>query len=133
MKRNLEAEVSQIVLRGSPKKVSDLAEEVGVSVVTVRKVLSILETKGVLRRFHGEARAFNSAVIFAHPTATVEQISTAVELANRQLPDYARVGAWISANTPFTSNNGMATANGRLRRTNILEAYGDQINALYQH
>jgi len=81
----------------------------------------------------GEARAFNSAVIFAHPKATVEQISTAVELANRQLPDYARVNAWISANAPFTPSNGMATANGRLRRTNILEAYGDQINALYQH
>jgi len=40
-------------------KVTDLSVEVGVSGVTVRKVLSSLEKKGVLRRFHGEARVFD--------------------------------------------------------------------------
>ena len=59
MKRDLEALVSQIVLNQGPKKVTDLALELGVSGVTVRKVLSSLEKKGVVRRFHGEARAFD--------------------------------------------------------------------------
>ncbi len=59
MKRDLEAEVSQIVLKQGPQKVTSLALAVGVSGVTIRKILSSLEKKGVLRRFHGEARAFD--------------------------------------------------------------------------
>jgi DeoR/GlpR family transcriptional regulator of sugar metabolism len=57
MKRNLEAAVSQIVLNRGPQKVVSLARELEVSGVTIRKVLSALETKGVVRRYHGEARA----------------------------------------------------------------------------
>lgn len=79
----------------------------------------------------GEARPFNSAVIVTHPQATPEAIAAALDNANQQLPDYARVHAWIPANAPFTSSNGMATPNGRLKRANILGAHTDQINALY--
>jgi len=60
MKRDLEAEVAQIVLNQGSKKVTELSVEVGVSGATIRKVLSALEDKGVLRRFHGEARALES-------------------------------------------------------------------------
>ena len=80
----------------------------------------------------GEARPFNSAVIFAHPIATPEAIAAALAEANRQLPDYARVQAWIPAKAPFTPGNGMATANGRLRRSGILGAHAEQIETLYQ-
>jgi DeoR/GlpR family transcriptional regulator of sugar metabolism len=86
MKRNLEAEVSQLVLTGGPKKVTDLALEVGVSGVTIRKVLSSLEGKGVLRRFHGEARAFDSDEIpfrmgdrFQQKTAIAKAAAALVE------------------------------------------------------
>jgi len=80
----------------------------------------------------GEARPFNSAVIFAHPTTTPEAISAALAEANQQLPDYARVRAWIPAKAPFTPDNGMATANGRLRRSGIFGAHAEQIETLYQ-
>lgn len=60
MRRNLEDEVAQIVLNGGTKRVTELALEIGVSGVTIRKVLSVLEMKGVIRRSHGEARAFDS-------------------------------------------------------------------------
>ncbi len=58
MKRDLESQVADLVLRGGPKKVLDLAAELGVSGVTIRKTLSALEKKMLVRRFHGEARAF---------------------------------------------------------------------------
>jgi len=80
----------------------------------------------------GEARPFNSAVIFAHPAATPASIAAALAEANDQLPDYARVQAWIPAASPFTPANGMATPNGRLRRSGIFGAHAEQIETLYQ-
>jgi DeoR/GlpR family transcriptional regulator of sugar metabolism len=59
MKRNLEALVSHSVLKGGTKRVGELADEFGVSEVTIRKTLSALERRGVIRRYHGEARAFD--------------------------------------------------------------------------
>jgi len=59
MKKNLESLVSQAVLRNGSRKVTDLAKELGVSEVTIRKTLSALERRGVVQRFHGEARAFD--------------------------------------------------------------------------
>ena len=80
----------------------------------------------------GEARPFNSAVIFVHPIATPEAIAAALADANQQLPDYARIRTWIPAKAPFTPANGMATANGRLRRGDIFAAHAEQLENLYQ-
>ncbi len=80
----------------------------------------------------GEARPFNSAVIVSYPSATPDEVSIAIADANKRLPDYARIHAWIPAKESFSSSNGMATPNGRLRRSTILGAHSEQINALYQ-
>jgi len=71
-------------------------------------------------------------VIFAHPAASPESIAAALAEANDQLPDYARVQAWIPAAAPFTPANGMATPNGRLRRSGIFGAHAAQLETLYQ-
>ena len=57
----------------------------------------------------------------------------ALDRANRRLPDYAQVRAWITAAEPFTPINGMSTANGRLRRPEIFGKYAARIDALYQN
>ncbi|MBS1190399.1 MAG: Long-chain-fatty-acid--CoA ligase FadD15 [Rhodocyclaceae bacterium] len=80
----------------------------------------------------GEGRPFNCAVIVASPTAAPEAIADVLAEINRQLPDYARVGAWLPAREPFTPHNGMTTPNGRWRRQAILAAYAGPIDALYQ-
>lgn len=80
----------------------------------------------------GEARPFNCAVIVPHPGTPRGDIAAALEQANRRLPDYAQVHAWIAASEPFTAGNGMSTSNGRLRRPAILGRYAAQIDALYQ-
>ena len=55
--------VSQAVLKAGSRKVADLALDLGLSEVTVRKSLDELERQGVVRRFHGEARAYDGDAI----------------------------------------------------------------------
>ena len=58
------------------------------------------------------------------------EIQTAIDEANRALPDYARIRRWIAVD-PFTSANGLATANGRPRRDAIWQAYAAPLESLY--
>ncbi|ALP52476.1 hypothetical protein Tel_04555 [Candidatus Tenderia electrophaga] len=78
----------------------------------------------------GEARPFNVALIVARGSDA--EIDAAVQQANRQLPDYARVSAWLRADAPFSIDNHQCTANGRPRREQIARLYADRINALYE-
>jgi len=79
----------------------------------------------------GEARPWNVAVIVPKPGAQREELCSAIEAANRRLPDYARVGDWIFAARPFTPGNGELTTNGRNRRAAIWTRYQLEIDALY--
>lgn len=80
----------------------------------------------------GEAKPFNVAVIVPRPGFTQSDIDAAVQLANRMLPDYARVSFWVAALAPFTPSNQQLTANGRLKREAILAVYADALESLYQ-
>jgi long-subunit acyl-CoA synthetase (AMP-forming) len=79
----------------------------------------------------GEARPFNTAVIFVHPSANQASVDAALDAINAELPDYARVHAWVRAPEPFTPDNGLSTPNGRLRRDEIFAAYAARIDAHY--
>ncbi len=70
----------------------------------------------------GEAQASLSALIVPAPQAGREAICAAIERANRNLPDYARIGQW-TLSVPFTLQNGLATGNGRPVRAAILKHY----------
>lgn len=50
-------------------------------------------------------------------------LQSAVAQANAQLPDYAQVRHWVRAQAPFTAESGMATANGRPQRQQVLSAH----------
>jgi long-subunit acyl-CoA synthetase (AMP-forming) len=80
---------------------------------------------------HGEGRPWNCAVITPQSDATPEEIDAAVTAANGRLPEYARVEHWVRAREPFSAANGELTANGRPRRSVLLEHYRDLINELY--
>lgn len=73
---------------------------------------------------HGEALPRNHALLWpASVDCTDAQLAEAVDRANQALPDYARVHDWTRLAQPFTTDNGMATANGRPRREAILRHY----------
>jgi hypothetical protein len=62
--------------------------------------------------------------------ATPAAIDAQVRAANERLPDYARIGAWLPADEPFTPKNGLATANGRARRERIWQAYRARLDGV---
>jgi long-subunit acyl-CoA synthetase (AMP-forming) len=70
----------------------------------------------------GEARPKNIAVIVP-ASGSVTRIARAVHLANRALPDYARVAEWLIADEPFSPANGLMTATGKARREAIARRY----------
>lgn len=80
----------------------------------------------------GEARAFLVAVLVARsPEVADAALAEEVRTANRALPEYARIGAWLRAADAFTPDNGLATANGRNRRQAIAARYAGALDRLY--
>ena len=80
----------------------------------------------------GEARPWNVAVIV--PGSRDDRNARLVhdiERTNADLPGYARVHRWILADEPFTTTNGLLTANGRIRRSAVWARYGARIDACY--
>jgi long-subunit acyl-CoA synthetase (AMP-forming) len=77
----------------------------------------------------GEGRPRLCAVLVAPPGTSEAAIAAQVEAANARLPDYARITDWVRAASPFTPGNGLATANGRVRRDAVWEAYRGRFDA----
>jgi long-subunit acyl-CoA synthetase (AMP-forming) len=71
----------------------------------------------------GEGQPALSAVVWAMPSAPDADLQRAVDAANAELPDYARVLRWTRAAAPFNAASGFATANGRPQRAAILGAH----------
>lgn len=72
---------------------------------------------------HGEALSANRALLVPRsPEVDDTQLGAAVAAVNASLPDYARIHEWRRC-APFTPHNHQLTANGRLRRDAILDAY----------
>jgi len=72
-----------------------------------------------------------AALVVTAPGVSSGALTRAVERVNERLPDYARVGRFRRVE-PFTPANGQLTANGRLRRDNILVAHAKVIDFLYR-
>jgi long-subunit acyl-CoA synthetase (AMP-forming) len=81
----------------------------------------------------GEVRAYPVALIVAGANAGADSIDQAIARANSRLPDYARVRRWALFPETPTPNNGLLTANGRLRRAEIAVKYQQLIDSLYDH
>jgi long-subunit acyl-CoA synthetase (AMP-forming) len=78
----------------------------------------------------GEGRPQLCAVLVPAPAASDAAIAAQVGAANARLPDYARIAHWVRAESPFAPHNGLATANGRVRRDAVWELYRERFDAL---
>jgi long-subunit acyl-CoA synthetase (AMP-forming) len=78
----------------------------------------------------GEARPYNALLIHA-PTLTDTEIENYRDTLNRDLPDYAQVGAWYRLPEPLTPEQGFYTLNGRPRRDRIAQQFEAEIDSLY--
>ena len=61
---------------------------------------------------------------------TDAELQAAVDGVNATLPDYAQVRRWTRAHAPFTTEAGMATANGRPQRGAVLERHAQVLDLL---
>ena len=80
----------------------------------------------------GEARAFNVAVIVPRPGYTPSAVERAVAAVNASLPDYARVHRYLLTGQPFSTDNGLLTGTGRVRRERVDQHYRQALEAFYQ-
>ena len=81
----------------------------------------------------GDGQAQLSALLVtAKDGVSDEAIQLVITSVNQDLPDYAQIGPWMLAEESFTPNNGLATANGRLKRDLIKNKFCNQIELLYR-
>jgi long-chain acyl-CoA synthetase len=77
----------------------------------------------------GHGRSFLSALITGE--AQEADIQKAVELLNAGLPHYKRIRAFRLLTEPFSIENGLLTANGKLKRDQIQARWNSCIEAIY--
>jgi long-subunit acyl-CoA synthetase (AMP-forming) len=92
----------------------------------------ILQQPGIAQVLvHGEQRPYVVALVVpGKPDMDAGAIQQAIAAANARLPSYARVRQWLRA-SPFVHEDGLVTANGRLRRDAIERRHREAISTLY--
>jgi len=78
----------------------------------------------------GNGRSFLSALITGKVAR--EEVEGALEKVNAQLPHYKRIHAFHISAEPFTIENGLLTANGKLKRDAIAAHFRTEIEDLYR-
>jgi long-chain acyl-CoA synthetase len=61
-----------------------------------------------------------------------EVVQAALDAVNPDLPHYKQVRAFVTRTEPFSIENGMLTANGKLKRDLISAQMKNEIDDMYQ-
>jgi long-chain acyl-CoA synthetase len=77
----------------------------------------------------GNGRGFLAAIVTGK--VTQEQVQAALDTINPDMPHYRQVRAFFIQPEPFSIENGLLTANGKLKRDLIAARLKDEIEALY--
>ena len=77
----------------------------------------------------GNGRSYLSTVVTG--SVNPEQVQSALEAVNASLPHYKQVRAFRISAEPFTIDNGLLTANGKLKRDLIAHRFRAEIEQMY--
>ena len=77
----------------------------------------------------GNGRGYLCALVAGAVEAVAVQ--AALDVVNRELPHYRQIRKFVVLHDALTADNGMLTANGKLRRSVISERYAAEINGMY--
>lgn len=77
----------------------------------------------------GNGRSYLSAIVSGDVSA--EQVQSALDAVNANLPHYKQVRAFRIGSEPFTIENGLLTANGKLKRDLIADKFSNEIESMY--
>jgi long-chain acyl-CoA synthetase len=78
----------------------------------------------------GNGRSFLGAIVAG--SVTNEQVAAALESVNAQMPHYRKIRAFVISQEPFSPDNGLLTANGKLRRDAIAAQFQAEIDDVYR-
>ncbi len=78
----------------------------------------------------GNGRGYLSAIVTGNVNR--EQVQAALDAVNLQLPHYKQIRAFVIRTEPFSIDNGMLTANGKLKRDLISARMKNEIDDMYQ-
>lgn len=78
----------------------------------------------------GHGRSYLVALVTG--SVRSEQVEQALAEMNTALPHYKQIRSFVLLPEPFSIENGLLTANGKLRRDAVLVRYAAQIEAAYQ-
>ena len=73
--------------------------------------------------FSADDNDLSALLVAVAPNIPDARLEREIARINRTLPAYARIGRWHRMPYPFTTNNQMLTANGRLRRAQIKQMF----------
>jgi long-chain acyl-CoA synthetase len=113
--------IKNLIVLGSGHKISPetLEEEIGRHLPGAQQVVVV-----------GNGRGYLSAIVTGNVSG--EQVQAALDSVNPQLPHYKQVRAFCLRSEPFSIENGMLTANGKLKRDLISARMRDEIEEMYQ-
>jgi long-chain acyl-CoA synthetase len=78
----------------------------------------------------GNGRGYLSVIVTGNVTG--DQAQAALDAVNPQVPHYKQVRAFCIRPEPFSIENGMLTANGKLKRDLISARLKSEIESMYQ-
>jgi long-chain acyl-CoA synthetase len=78
----------------------------------------------------GNARGYLAALVTGKISG--EKVQAALDGLNPDLPHYKQVRAFHIVGDPFTIENGLLTANGKLRRDSIAARFQSEIDGMYR-
>jgi len=78
----------------------------------------------------GNGRGYLSAIVTG--TVTADQVQAGLDAVNPELPHYKQVRAFFLRPEPFSIENGMLTANGKLKRDLIAARMKSEIDDMYR-
>jgi long-chain acyl-CoA synthetase len=113
--------IKNLIVLGSGHKISpeSIEEEIAHHLPGAQQVVII-----------GNGRGYLSAIVTGNVTR--EQAQGAVDKVNPELPHYKQVRAFCLRPEPFSIENGMLTANGKLKRDLIAALMENEIEDMYQ-
>jgi len=113
--------IKNLIVLGSGHKISPetVEEEIARHLSSAQQVVVV-----------GNGRGYLSAIVTGNVRG--EQVQAALDAVNPQLPHYKQVRAFCLRSEPFSIENGMLTANGKLKRDLISTRMKDEIEEMYQ-
>jgi long-chain acyl-CoA synthetase len=113
--------IKNLIVLGSGHKIAPetIEEEIGRHLLGAQQVVIV-----------GNGRGYLSAIITGNVSG--EQVQAALDAVNPELPHYKQVRAFFLRVEPFSIENGMLTANGKLKRDLISARMKNEIEEMYQ-